>query len=80
MGNINGTCTQNLLWLLRVAIGLDVLTFEERQNLLRLVVERAVVTGSRVRVETVIPTDKQHAGLLSTRHPELDSGSRSIER
>ena len=36
--------------------------------------------GSRVRVEMVIPTDKQHAGILSARHPELDSGSRSIER
>ena len=58
-----------------VAAGLDVLTFEEQQQLLRLVVERTVVTGNSVRVETVIPTDKQHAGLLRTRHPELDSGS-----
>jgi hypothetical protein len=31
--------------------------------------------GNSVRVETVIPTDKQQAGLLRTRHPELDSGS-----
>ncbi len=62
-----------------VATGLDVLTFEERQKLLRLVVERAVVTGNSVRIETVIPTDKQHVGLLRTRVPELDSGSRQGE-
>ena len=60
-----------------IASGLDLLTFEEQQKLLRLVVERTVVKDNRVRIETVIPTDKQHAGLLSTRHPELDSGSLS---
>jgi len=58
-----------------VVSGLDVLTFEERQKLLRLVVERTIVKDNRVRIETVIPTDKQHAGLLRARHPELDSGS-----
>ena len=57
-----------------VADGLDALTFEEQQNLLRLVVERTVVKDRRVRIETVIPTDKQHTGLLSTRHPGLDAG------
>ena len=61
-----------------VASGLDVLTFEERQKLLRLVVERTIVKDNRVRIETVIPTDQQHAGLLRTRHPERDSGSPPI--
>ena len=65
-----------------IASGLDLLTFEEQKKLLRLVVERTVVEGNLVKVETVIPTDKQYSGLLSTRHPELDSGSRAqqIER
>jgi hypothetical protein len=44
-----------------------------------LVVERSIVTGNSVRVETVIPAGKQHAGLLRTCHPELDSGSLSTE-
>ena len=39
-----------------VSQGLDVLTFEERQQLLRLVVESVTVENGRVRVETVIPT------------------------
>ena len=63
-----------------VVSGLDVLTFEERQKLLRLVVERTIVKDNRVRIETVIPTDRQHAGLLSTRDPELDSESPSDAR
>ncbi|MCH7972113.1 MAG: recombinase zinc beta ribbon domain-containing protein, partial [Chloroflexi bacterium] len=58
-----------------VATGLSNLTFEERQHLLRLVVERVIVRDNLVRVETVIPSDRQRAGLLRTRHPELDSGS-----
>lgn|GEM_PF-1616374 len=61
-----------------VANGLDALTFEEQQNLLRLVVKRTFVKDHRVRIETVIPTNKQHVGLLNTRHPELDSGSVEI--
>ena len=40
----------------QVAQGLDALTFEERQQLLRLVVESITVGNGRVRVETVIPT------------------------
>ena len=62
-----------------VATGLDLLTFEEQQLLLGLVVGRSIVTGNSVRVETVIPAGKQHAGLLRTCHPELDSGSFSTE-
>ena len=58
-----------------VSSGLDNLTFEERRKLLGLIVERAVVNGNSVRVETIIPSDRQHAGLLRTRHRERDSGS-----
>ena len=54
----------------RVAQGLDALTFEERQHLLRLVVERIVVEDGRVRIETVIPTGDDDV-QLRTRHPEL---------
>jgi len=64
-----------------VATGLSNLTFEERQQLLRPVVERVIVKDDSVRIETLIPSDRQRAGLLRTRHPELDSGSTSrIER
>ena len=38
-------------------------------------VARTVVKDNRVRIETVISTDKQRAGLLRTRDPDLDSGS-----
>ena len=57
----------------RVAQGLDSLTFEDRQQLLRLVIERITVADSRVSVETVIPvgTDAVH---LRTGHPELIEG------
>ena len=53
-----------------VSVGLDSLAFEERQQLLRLVVERAIVKDNSVRVETIIQSDKQNSGLLGTRHPE----------
>ena len=44
----------------QVVQGLDALTFEERQQLLRLVVESITVEDGRVRVETVIPTRKDN--------------------
>jgi site-specific DNA recombinase len=40
----------------RVSEGLETLTFEERQELLRLIVERILVDGTNVIVEAVIPT------------------------
>ena len=40
----------------QVALGLEHMTFEERQQLLRLIVERITVENGRVKVETVIPT------------------------
>ncbi|MDA1279428.1 MAG: recombinase family protein [Chloroflexi bacterium] len=62
-----------------VSSGLGNLTFEERQKLLRLIVERAVVNDNSVRVETIIPSDRQHTGLLRTRHPEASSESLTTE-
>ena len=56
----------------RMSDALDRLTFEERQQLLRLVVERVVVDSGVVRVETIIPTDDvDDNGQLRTRRPEL---------
>jgi hypothetical protein len=55
----------------KVADGINALTFEERQQLLRLVAERTVVRHDSVRVETVIPSGNRHAGLLCTCHPDL---------
>ena len=57
----------------RVSDGLEALAFEERQELLRLVVEKVVVEGEKVRVETVIPIDGD-GGELRTPHPELVEG------
>jgi hypothetical protein len=45
---LEGFCSQ-------VAQGLDNLTFEEKQQLLRLVVERITVDDGKVTIETVIP-------------------------
>jgi lipid II:glycine glycyltransferase (peptidoglycan interpeptide bridge formation enzyme) len=40
----------------QMTVGLENLTFEERQQFLRLVVEGITVVDGRVKVETVIPT------------------------
>ena len=55
----------------RISKGLDALTFDGRQQLLRLVVERITVDNGRVRVDTVIPTDD---GNLRNRYPEPVEG------
>ena len=57
----------------RVSEGLGNLNFEDRQKLLRLVVERITVEDNRVRIETIIPPD--HDVQLRTRRPELVEGS-----
>ena len=57
----------------QVSEGLDTMTFEERQQLLRLVVERITVEDGRVRIETIIPTDEK-TGKLRARHPEPVEG------
>ena len=43
------------------------MTFEERQQLLRLVVERIMVEEGKVRIETVIPTDQDSDKLRNVR-------------
>jgi hypothetical protein len=42
----------------QMKVGLENLTFEERQQFRRLVVEGITVADGRVKVETVIPTDQ----------------------
>ncbi len=39
-------------------VGLENLTFEERQQFLRLVVEGITLADGKVKVETVIPTEQ----------------------
>jgi site-specific DNA recombinase len=51
----------------QVAKGLEAMAFEERQQLLRLVVERITVEDSRVRVETIIPTGQDDVKLRKLR-------------
>jgi hypothetical protein len=51
------------------------MTFEERQQLLRLVIERILVQDDWVRIETIIPTTEE--GKLCTHHPERSEGSQS---
>ena len=51
----------------QVAKGLEAMTFEERQELLRLVVERITVEDGRVRVETIIPTGEDDVKLRKLR-------------
>jgi len=55
-----------------VARGLESLTFEERQQLLRLVVERIVVEDGKVRVDGIIPLDGRIAGDDTLRPQYLD--------
>ena len=57
----------------RISQGLKALTFEERQRLLRLVVEQIKVDDGRVYIETVIPTGDDDV-QLRTRHPEHVEG------
>ena len=52
-----------------VAEGLDGLSFEERQELLRLVVDQVTVENETVRIETVIPNPTR-GGQLRTRRGE----------
>ena len=54
----------------RVAEGLDNRSFEERQELLRLVVDRITVENETVRIETVIPGPND-GGQLRTRRGQL---------
>ena len=49
--------------------GMEAMTFEERQQLLRLIVERITVENSSVRIESVIPTG--HDDQLRIRRGEV---------
>ena len=51
----------------RVAVGLGALSFEERQRVLRLLVERITVVDGRVRVEAIIPTGDDSDQLRALR-------------
>ena len=44
----------------QVTQGLDALTFEEREQLLKLLVEKVTVEDGRARIETVIPTGPEN--------------------
>ena len=54
----------------RVSVGLNRMSFEERQELLRLLVDRITVEDETVRVDTVIPQGDDYS-QLRTRHGEL---------
>ena len=65
----------------RVSQGLEGMSFEDRQGLLRLVVERVVVDDGTIRIETLIPIEGEGAsslkgerGPLRPRHPERSRG------
>ncbi len=59
-----------------VAEGLEQLSFDERQELLRLVVGRVTVEDETVRIETVIPNPTE-GGQLRTRRGEPFGGLRT---
>ena len=50
-----------------VVRGLDNLTFRERQELLRLTVERVIVEDERVKVEAIVPLDDDSGGVPALR-------------
>ena len=52
-----------------ISIGLDQLGFEEKQALLRLLVERITVEGGKIRVEATIPLDRGLAEPSRLRPP-----------
>ena len=57
----------------QVAVGLNSMTFEEKQELLRLVVERITFEANQVTIETVIPT-RQNNDELRCARPEPVEG------
>jgi len=50
----------------RISEGLDSLTFDEKQKLLRLLVERITVEDGRVRIDAVIPTSHEEGIIAYT--------------
>ena len=59
----------------QVSKGLTSLTFGERQQLLRLVIERITVENGVARIDTVIPPDQDN---LRNRYPEPVEGCASV--
>ena len=57
-----------------VSEGLEGLTFEEKQKLLRLLVEKIVVEEGKVRVEAIISLDDTSGDLVGLRPPGADPG------
>ena len=62
----------------QVSVGIESLGPEQREELLRLLVERVTVRDGEAVVEAVIPPGGGEDGTLRTRDPELDSKSRVI--
>jgi site-specific DNA recombinase len=65
--------------------GLEAMTFEERQQLLRLLIEKVTVEEGRVRIETIIPTDKLPVKLRNgvperSEEPQRIFGNASVYR
>jgi len=56
-----------------VSVGLDAMTFEERQQLLRLVIDRVTVDNGVAHIDTRIPGPSSQ-GQLRLRDPELVEG------
>ena len=59
----------------QVSKGLTSLTFDERQQLLRLVIERISVENGVARIDAVIPPDQDN---LRNRYPETVEGPASV--
>ena len=65
-------------FLAEIAVGLEALTFEERQKMLRLIVEKITYENGKARVEIVIPPapveSEGATAKLHNRLPEPDEG------
>jgi len=59
----------------QVSKGLTSLTFDERQQLLRLVIERISVENGVARIDAVIPPDQDN---LRNRYPEPVEGPAAV--
>ena len=59
-----------------VSVGLDSMTFEERQQLLRLVIDRVTVENGVAHIDTRIPGNNP-TGQLRLRDPEHSEESRA---
>ena len=66
-------------FLAEISAGLEALTFEERQKLLRLLVEKITYEDGKAKVEIVIPpappeSESRSVAKLDNRHPEVLEG------